>query len=222
MLPMPAQPQTDRGTSPEIDHRTIKMIVGAIAVSLSFLTNYFAHPPLASVSEAYWEGGWSQTIFIGFLFAISSFLFAYNGYSRSEMVLSKVAAVAGLGLTLFPCQCGGHVERVPYVHWISAGAMFLTLAYFCYGFYRRAQAKGHSEAKIRAFIYALCGIAILGAILTILVCHVLSLGGPRLVFFGETTGLVAFGASWLTASRVLPIVTRADERFSPLRDVNPP
>jgi hypothetical protein len=37
---------------------------------------------------------------------------------------------------------------------------------------------------------------------------------PRLTFHGERMGLVAFGISWLTASRVLPVVTRQDERFS--------
>ena len=44
----------------------------------------------------------------------------------------------------------------------------------------------------------------------------------RFTFYGETTALVAFGVSWLTASRVLPLITRQDERFSPLREQNPP
>jgi hypothetical protein len=34
-------------------------------------------------------------------------------------------------------------------------------------------------------------------------------------------GLIAFGISWLTASRTIPGITRADERFSPLREDNP-
>ncbi len=35
----------------------------------------------------------------------------------------------------------------------------------------------------------------------------------RLTFYGEMAGLLAFGIAWLTASRVLPVVTNADERF---------
>ena len=63
----------------EIDHRTIKLIVGVIALSLATLTGAFAGTPIASISASYYEGGWSQTIFIGFLFAIAAFLLAYNG-----------------------------------------------------------------------------------------------------------------------------------------------
>jgi hypothetical protein len=204
----------------EIDHRTIKLIVGLIALSLASLTNLFAPSPLTSVSASYWQGGWSQTIFLGFLFAIVTFLLAYNGYSKAEMLASKAAAVAGLGIALFPCGCDGHPEFVPYVHWICAALMFLTLAYFCIGFRRRALEKGHAEARLRALMYLVCGVAIVGAI------GVLGLNGlfgwfgavPRLTYFGEATALMAFGVSWLTASRVLPLLTRKEERFSPLRE----
>jgi hypothetical protein len=44
---------------------------------------------------------------------------------------------------------------------------------------------------------------------------------PRIVFYGETVGLVAFGISWLTASRTIPFLTKPEERFSPLRKDNP-
>ena len=44
---------------------------------------------------------------------------------------------------------------------------------------------------------------------------------PRLTYYGETLALLAFGVSWLTASRVLPVLTRRDERFSPLSDSPP-
>jgi hypothetical protein len=207
----------------EIDHRTIKLIVGLIALTLAFLTNLFSADPLSSVSASYWAGGWSESIFVGFLFAIAAFLLAYNGYSKPEMVLSKAAAVAALGVALCPCGCDGRPELVPYVHWVSAAFMFLTLAYFCYGFYRRAMAKGHPQAKLRAWIYVVCGITIVGAIAVLALSRVLDLQAriPRVTFFGEAIALVAFGVSWLTASRVLPLLTREDERFSPLRESNP-
>lgn len=209
----------------EIDHRTIKLIVGVIAISLAWLTSAFAGTAIASVSASYYEQGWSQSIFIGFLFAIAAFLLAYNGYSKADMVLSKIAAVAAIGIALFPCQCNDHAELVPYVHAVSASVMFLILAYFCYGFYQRARAKGHAQANARATIYAICGVAIVLSIVVLALDGVL--GGtftahvPRFTYFGETTGLVSFGVSWLTASRVLPGLTRQDERFSIFRTVNP-
>lgn len=204
---------------PEIDHRTIKLVVGVIAISLPGLTSYFSTDAIASISESYYEGGWSQSIFIGFLFAIAAFLLAYNGMSRPEMILSKVAAAAGLGVALYPCKCVTHVERIPYVHGISAAVMFLILAYFCYGFFRRAREKRHAQANARAGIYAVCGVAILLAIVALGIDNLLD-GRlttliPRFTFYGEATGLIAFGVSWLTASRVLPGITREDERFSP-------
>jgi hypothetical protein len=210
-------------TRPEIDHRTIKLVVGVIAITLPLLTSFFARTALTSISASYYEGGWSQSILIGFLFAIASFLLAYNGMSRAEMVASKVASIAGLGIALFPCKCEEHVELVPYVHGISAAVMFLILTYFCYQFFRRARSKGHPQAKLRAAIYAVCAIVIFVSVVVLAIDHLWD-GGlriPRLTFYGETAGLLAFGISWLTASRVLPVVTRQDERFSPLRDVNP-
>lgn len=213
-------------SAPEIDHRTLKLIVGVVALSLAGLTRWFAGSAITSISASYYAGGWSQTIFIGFLFAIASFLLAYNGLSRIEMISSKVAAAAALGVALFPCGCDGHAEIIPYVHDVSASVMFLILTYFCYSFFRRARSKGHPQAQARAVIYAVCGLTILISILTLTLDHFL--GGPlratvpRLTFYGEATSLCAFGISWLTASRVLPGLTRRDERFSPLRKQNPP
>ena len=141
------------------------------------------------------------------------------------MILSKVASAAGLGVALFPCRCDGHTELAPYVHGVSASVMFLILAYLCYGFFRRARSKGHPQAQARATIYAVCGIAILLSILALAFDHfsggTLSTTVPRITFYGEAIALVAFGISWLTASRVLPGVTRPDERFSPLGERNP-
>lgn len=209
----------------EIDHRTLKLIVGLVALSLAGLTSALSARSISSISASYYESGWAQTIFIGFLFAIAAFLLAYNGLSRAEMVLSKVASLAALGVAMFPCACGTHEALFPYIHGLSAAVMFLILTFFCYAFYRRARVKGYPQANIRAAIYAVCGAAILLSIIVLAADHlfhgVLSQRIPRLVFYGEATGLVAFGISWLTASRTLPLVTRKSERFSPLRESNP-
>jgi vacuolar-type H+-ATPase subunit I/STV1 len=205
----------------EIDHRTLKLLVGVIAISLPLLTDFFANSKITSISASYYEGGWSQSIFVGFLFAIAAFLLAYNGLSRLEMLCSKFAAIGALGVALFPCGCDQRVVDIPYVHAVSAAVMFLVLAYFCYTFYNRARAKGYSEANRRAFIYSLCGMAIFASISLLAIDaftgQKLSAKLPRFIFYGETVSLVAFGVSWLIASRVLPFFSRADERFSPLQ-----
>jgi hypothetical protein len=209
----------------EIDHRTIKLLVGLIALSLGSLTKIFSQTPITSISESYYEGGWSQSIFVGFLFAIAALLVAYNGLARREMILSKIASAAALGVALFPCNCAGHDEIIPRVHAISAGIMFLILVYFCYVFFQRARTKGYPEAKIRAAIYAICGIAIALSILTIGIDNLthgsISARFKELTFYGEAAALIAFGISWLTASRVFPVITRKEERFSPFNGSTP-
>jgi len=119
----------------EIDHRTMKLIVGAIAFSLAALTSFFSAAPLDSISASYYEGDWSRNIFVGFLYAISAFLLAYNGKSVFEMRISKVAAFAAIGIAMFPCDCGGRPEIFPYVHSACAAVMFLILSIFCFIFF---------------------------------------------------------------------------------------
>ena len=202
--------------TPEIDHKTMKLIVGIIAVSLAGLTSFYANNAISSISAAYYEAGPAASIFIGFLFAISAFLLAYNGYTARQMVCSKIAAIAGLCIALFPCGCDTHTEIIPHVHAWAAAVMFGILAFFCWVFYQRARDKRTAHGRLRAAIYALCGMAIVAAIVTLAID---SLSGgvlrsriPRLTFYGETTALVAFGISWLTASHWLPIVASKTER----------
>jgi uncharacterized membrane protein YiaA len=212
----------------EIDARTIKLLVGVIAISMAGITSYFANtgigPGLDSISASYYAGGWSQTFFIGLLFAIAAFMLAYNGRSRAQMIMSKIAAIAALGVALYPCKCDTHDEISPHVHGISAAVLFMVLAFFCWVFYRRARGKGHAQAQIRATIYLICGAGMLVSILVLAIGNFSGAfkGIPRITFYGEALGLVSFGVSWLVSSRVLPGLSREDERFSPLRADNPP
>jgi predicted transporter len=206
---------------PEIDHRTMKLIVGIIALSLANLTSFFANTKITSISASYYEGGWSQAIFIGFLFAIAAFLLAYNGYNRMQMVLSKIAAVAAACVALFPCDCDDQYPvRVKYVHGASAAVLFMILAVFCYIFFRRAATKGSRPAKARALIYAICGVVIVAVVLVLAgddlsqqLSH-RSIGSsvPRLTFYGEKIALLAFAVSWLAASHYLPAITTREEK----------
>lgn len=86
----------------EINHQTLKLILGLIALCLPFLAYTLSLPQnINSVSESYHQDGWARNIFVGFLFAIAAFLMAYKGYRQSkfilsEMVLSKIARVVAV------------------------------------------------------------------------------------------------------------------------------
>jgi hypothetical protein len=127
----------------------------------------------------------------------------------------KPSRGAAQGVALFPRGCG-HPSNVAWIHYSSAAVMFVVLAFFCYDFYRTATAKGHWQARARGAIYVVCGIAILAEIAATacdaafgILTHLI----PQFTFYGEATGLIAFGVSWLTASRVRPIITSENGAF---------
>lgn len=210
----------------EIDHRTIKLMIGVVALALAPLTSALSPAPIDSISAAYYAGGAAQNVLVGFLFAIAVLLLAYNGRSYAEMWLSKLAALAALGVALFPCTCGSHAVHPPWVHGTSATLMFLILVWFCLTFHRRARTKRHAQARVRATLYAACGATIVLAIgvlgLNALLGGVWQHAAPHLVLYGEAVSLTAFGIAWLTASHALPGLNHPNERFAPWREQNPP
>lgn len=216
-------PEPHRPKRVEIDNRTLKLVVGLIAIGMPILTDLLSDRQIHSISESYYCEGRTSTVFVGFLFAIAAFLCAYNGRSRYQMFWSKVAAVSAALIALFPCDC----DRIkgPGVHYAAAAALFGVLTYFCWAFYRRSFTSKYPEAKLRRIIYLACAIAMVLAILALAanaLVHFDKRELPQFVFYGEATGLIAFGISWLVASRTLPVLTHPRERFSPFRQDNPP
>ena len=119
---------------------------------------------------------------------------------------------------MFPCGCDGHAQIIPKVHYIAAAVMFSVLAVFCYFFYLRAWKKGWAQARVRGVLYVVCGSVIILAMVGMSVDHlmddVLSNTFYQFTFYAEAAGLVAFGVAWLVASRIIPYLTRSDERLS--------
>lgn len=204
----------------EINQLAMKLIVGVMALGIASVTSFVSTNdiPLTSISQAYFSGDFARNIFVGFLFAISTILFSYSGETAVHMVLSRVAALAGIGVAMFRCRCGDREEIIHYVHYASAAVMFIVLAYFCLAFYRHASYKPHRQAHWRAKIYLACFWAMVLAIVAFVINAAwgeelgLDARVPRIVFYGEAIALSAFGVCWLVASRVLPGLTRNDER----------
>ena len=132
-----------------------------------------------------------------------------------QLWFGKVAAVAAVLISIFPCYCGDKAhELVKGVHGASAGIMFAVLAWFCWDFIQRAKTKLNDDRRTAAIrriaIYRACGVGMIIAI-ALFVVHLFT-KDERLVFWGETFGLVSFGVSWLTASHKLPGITSPSER----------
>ncbi len=204
-------------TSIEINHHATRLLIGFVAILLAGTVNQISGlPAIESISESYHRDGLARNIFVGLLFVIFALLITYNGRSFFEWCLSKIAAIAAVGVALYPCACGNQVTFTSIVHNSSAAVMFTILAIFCYLFLEQAKKKDTLQAKIRVVIYAICCAAIVFSIVMIGLNAILS--GRleesffRFVFKFEALGLIAFGIAWLTASRMIPVITHKDER----------
>ena len=208
----------------EIDHHVLRLIVGLIALLLPlFVILLTTGNPLGSISAAYHDDGAARDVFVGSLFAMAAFLFAYNGDHARQSTLSKLAAVSTVCVALFPTTGVSAPETlatwVGVVHYAAAAALYGVLAYFCWSFSCTAQCKKMQfrEAGIRSVIYRVCMVAMIIAILSLLVYWLFrgffDLYFPRYVFFFEWLGLLAFGIAWLVASRIIPVITHSDERL---------
>lgn len=63
----------------EINYKTMRVVVGIIAILLAPLVHFFSgsQEELTSISISYWTD--ARDIFVGSLVAVGFFLFAYNG-----------------------------------------------------------------------------------------------------------------------------------------------
>lgn len=201
----------------EIDHRALKIMIAVVALTLANVTSVLADDSILSISEAYKYGGWARDMLVGAMFAVAAFMFSYNGYRPAERVLTKVTALAALGVALFPGEVEPPGSLTQTVHTIASLVMFCTLAGLCWIFYLRAKRKNLMRANRRAVLYVICGAVMMGSMLVVVVDHFL--GGPlqaevpRLVFHCERVALLAFGIAWLAAGHIVPWFTDPEERY---------
>ena len=202
-------------TRPEIDFRTMKLLVAVIVLSLGPVVMLLATQHLPSISYAYCDGTSARNVFIGFLYAIAAVMIAHNGANFRELVASKIAGVSAIGIAMWPtkeCPLGAGFNP----HYLCAAIMFTTLAWFCLSFYRRAEHKPHPVyAARRRMVYASCGIGIVATMLVMGAIVQFELWpNTNAILIFETIGLVLFGLSWLVASHVVPTFDHPSERMS--------
>ncbi len=162
--------------------------------------------------------GWQDTIsdyigtvmrgvFVGVLFSIGVFLYFYTGYEPaddkkpylpSDNLAGNMACVFALGVALFPTNSGNTLVRT--VHFVSAAALFLTLAYFSLALFTKTGGAMTPHKRTRNKIYRACGVIILVCIALIALygwfLRDSSLATVKPVFWLESIALWAFGWAW--------------------------
>jgi hypothetical protein len=155
--------------------------------------------------------------FVGAMCAIGIFLFCYRGYDWIEALTGRLGCLSALGVALFPLDAGVDPLQqrsvVGYLHTLSGGVFFLTLAFYSLYHFPEGGAGDREAAPHRAqrdFVYRTSGVVILLS-LAAMGCHLFLLpaGAKRLLngyhflFWGEWIAVWAFAAAWLTKGRAI-------------------
>lgn len=198
----------------KVSFLTLRRVVGILGVLLPVVlvlgTLLFTFQlDLRSSISAYYDSVMGPA-FAGILFVVGWFLFAYKGHDKRDDRAGDLACVFAMGVALFPHESTRHVW-VPWVHYASAAALFLTLAYYSFFLFTLSDKKDPGRPKrIRNRVYRTCGVAMVVFIALIgaynLANHFLGrdlFPELRPIFWLETFTLWAFGFSWFVKGDTL-------------------
>jgi hypothetical protein len=184
----------------------LRRSIGLIGIGLPVVLivgNLFWPPAavLASISGYFYSP--LRGVFVGSLCAVGVFLLSYRGIGLVDDLISNVAAVAAVGVALFPTTPPGPrspaQQHIGIVHVVCAATFFCMLALFCLVRFPKPDGPGtvdgHTHA--RAVVYYVTGGLILLCLLLVVVTGLLpgtEPAHPLLIL--ETVAIFSFGVSW--------------------------
>ncbi len=196
------------------DYRALRLLMGLIAFTLPFAVNFVSPTPLTSISASYHTQ--ARDIFVGMLFVVAAFLWAYNGHTIHQARASKVAAIAAIFVALFPTTCETcDANSTSNIHYLAAAILFGTLAYFCFGPFRENTKDQGGKKERRSKIYFACGTIIALSILSIGIGQTAvpeaTMKALKITYWAEAIALEAFGVAWIVAGKILSPLVDEDE-----------
>ena len=209
---------------PVFDYRMLRLFMGVIALSLPYAVIFLSQDSLTSVSASYYSD--ARDTFVGMLFIVGAFLWAYNGHTFRQAVVSKIASVAAFFVGFFPTACDGcAVSLSSIAHFSAAAVLFSALAYFCLGPFREKTSGQSGKTGRRAAIYLVCGWLMVAAMLIALAAWLFveeaTVAKLRIVFWVELVALNAFGIAWITAGKWLPMLVDEEDALVIFRQRSP-
>ena len=158
-----------------------------------------------------------RDVFVGALCTIGVFLFCYRGYDWIESWTGNFGCLSALGVALFPIDPASdplHQRSVVgWLHSVSGGAFFLTLAFYSLYHFpssRAGQRESAPHEAERNFVYRASGAVILLSMIAMGAYLLLfPEGWKRLfndynfLFWMEWVAVWAFAAAWLTKGRAI-------------------
>lgn len=206
-------------TKPElISYRQLRLIVGLTGFFLPIIliigNCIYKKKLILESSISYYYYSCMRDVFIGLLCTVGIFLFTYKGHEKekgdllSDSQAGNLACLFALGLAFFPTN---EIEDQPstssWIHYISAGLFFMTLAYF--SLFKFTKSKGElTEMKmVRNNVYKVCGYLIYFCIAMLLAYSVPLVQSvmkhTHYFLFLEIVALWAFAFSWLVKSEII-------------------
>jgi hypothetical protein len=207
-----------RETKKVCDFETQRFFIGLTAMALPFLVTIIYQEIITSISAYYYTI--SRNVFVGLLFITGFFLLVYNGRYYYEALISKIAALCAIGTALaptgFPEEIDEHkdcLEKIIHssegLHYFFSILLFVQLIFLCLCFARRAKLKKDRFSDARRIIYLVCSALMTVSLLSFPLLSMFTplttedLNRVNLLFFAESTALIAFGTAWFTAGKPL-------------------
>ncbi len=183
-----------------------------------------------SISGYYYSS--ARNIFVGGLCALGLFLIAYVGYDLGDRLVTDAAGVFAVCVALFPtspstaspssvaCQTVAAVSTreqvVGDIHLVSAGLMFIFLAWMAIRFTNTDSPQPPPQKLLRNLIYKICAIVMLASLVAAVITNFLPAPVrahfPWWLFLYEALAIFAFGVSWFVKGQTL---------IGPLKDAPP-
>jgi hypothetical protein len=184
-----------------ISYLILRRVVGILGVALPIILMLWGFALLGSLEiksslSEYYELD-TRDAFVGILFALACFFFAYKGPEFIDDIAGDLACLFAFGVALFPIG-GEYWQGV--VHLACALALFLVLAFFSLFLFTKSGGQKTPRKKIRNRIYIACGVTMLVCIALIGIYNGFlkdtSVAAVKPVFWLESLALWAFGISW--------------------------
>lgn len=185
----------------------LRRSIGLIGIALPVVLivgNLFWPPAdvLASISGYFYSP--LRGVFVGSMCAVGMFLLSYRGIGLVDDLISNVAAVAAVGLALFPTTPPGPrspaQQHVAVVHAVCAATFFFMLALFCLVRFPKPDNEltaNDPNRHRRDVAYYVTGGLILLCLLLVVVTGLLPATEPaHPLLILETVAIFSFGVSW--------------------------
>ena len=179
--------------------------------------------PKGSISAYYYSGG--REIFVGCLFAIGVFLYAYKGFDKdvrkpTDKLVSRLAAIGAIGVAFSPmwfANSGAITEPDPtwfqslfgkvVAGWLHGGfalLFFASIAVFCIINFCRCEpgTEPDEEKKFRNSVFRLLGGFIVICTVAFVLGLIFTISGS-FVFWAESLAVWDFGLSWIIKGEAL-------------------